>query len=568
MKRPISYTANNAAKKDTFVGMLYEKGVQQTKNEILTQIELDARRLYEEGYIHIHDLEAYGLTYNCLSLDVLNSAKINMCNTGNDFEKILNIVEYYKEIISNIGNEQSGGISFANFDYEISTLFSRFDIADSEENLNLLALSLIKFLNWINKTRTRYGEEHYYVTLNMGLDTTTVGRHVIQVIINELSESDFMLRPNIVMKVKKGINVSLSDANYDVLQQAIQCSCKRMNPTYLNCDSESFSECEGMKLSIMGCRTNVSSNLFGDTTSIGRGNIANISINLPRIAFEIVENKTVSVDERFNYFQKKWEELADKVSLILLDRYKKTCRQDINLFPANKEYQLWSTPFEKDLVETFKNGTLSVGFIGLSEAVEILFDKKIYEDENLWRQTIDFVKFMRKKMNQNTNYYNLNFSLLATSGEGISSRFLDIDKELYSHTCLEKGYYTNSFHIEVDSNVSAFRKLELEGPYHKYCNGGSISYVELGEAPIHNPNALSSILKYAIENNVNYLGFNFPLDICKQCGHEGFYNSCPNCGSSDIYRIRRVSGYLEMLDNFGKGKLNEENNRRKNHFGA
>ncbi|MBP7105437.1 MAG: anaerobic ribonucleoside triphosphate reductase, partial [Fermentimonas sp.] len=102
----------------------------------------------------------------------------------------------------------------------------------------------------------------------------------------------------------------------------------------------------------------------------------------------------------------------------------------------------------------------------------------------------------------------------------------------------------------------------------KYCNGGSISYVELGEAPIHNPNALSSILKYAMENNINYLGFNFPLDICKKCGHEGFYNSCPNCGSPDIYRIRRVSGYLEMLDNFGKGKLNEENNRRKNHFGA
>lgn len=135
---------------------------------------------------------------------------------------------------------QSGGISFANFDYEISTLFSRFDIADSEENLNLLALSLKKFLNWINKTRTRYGEEHYYVTLNMGLDTTTVGRHVIQVIINELSESDFMLRPNIVIKVKKGINVSLSDANYDVLQQAIQCSCKRMVPTYSNCDFELF----------------------------------------------------------------------------------------------------------------------------------------------------------------------------------------------------------------------------------------------------------------------------------------------------------------------------------------
>ena len=172
----------------------------------------------------------------------------------------------------------------------------------------------------------------------MGLDTTTVGRHVIQVIINELSESDFMLRPNIVIKVKKGINASLSDANYDVLRQAIQCSCKRMNPTYLNCDSESFSEFDGMKLSIMGCRTNVSANLFGDATSIGRGNIANISINLPRIAFEIVGNKSIPIGARLTFLYKKWEEVADKASQILLDRFKKTCRQDVSLFPANNEY--------------------------------------------------------------------------------------------------------------------------------------------------------------------------------------------------------------------------------------
>lgn len=133
----------------------------------------------------------------------------------------------------------------------------------------------------------------------------------------------------------------------------------------------------------------------------------NYFINLPRIAFEIVENKTASSTKDSIIF-KKWEELADKVSLILLDRYKKTCRQDINLFPANKEYQLWSTPFEKDLVETFKNGTH--WFLqGCQRPQRFWFDKKIYEDENLWRQTIDFVKFMRKKMNQNTNYYNLNF---------------------------------------------------------------------------------------------------------------------------------------------------------------
>ena len=132
------------------------------------------------------------------------------------------------------------------------------------------------------------------------------------------------------------------------------------------------------------------------------------------------------------------------------------------------------------------------------------------------------------------------------------------------HPVLEKGYYTNSFHIDVDSELTSLEKISLEGPYHRYCNGGSISYVELGEAPIGNTEGLMELLKCDVDSGTRYLGFNFPQDICNKCGESGVFDRCPNCKSKDILRIRRVSGYLEVLDYFVSGKKNEVANRRRN----
>ena len=174
--------------------------------------------------------------------------------------------------------------------------------------------------------------------------------------------------------------------------------------------------------------------------------------------------------------------------------------------------------------------------------------------------------FMREQVNQFGDEENLNFSLLATSGEGISSRFVDIDIKHYDSPLFEKGYYTNSFHVDVDSMIHPFRKIQLEGAFHELCNGGSITYVELGSAPLHNTEALYDMVTCAVQTGVSYLGFNYPLDICKDCGYSGTFDTCSHCDSNNIKRIRRVSGYLEDLSNFGKGKRNEEKNRRMNSF--
>lgn len=173
---------------------------------------------------------------------------------------------------------------------------------------------------------------------------------------------------------------------------------------------------------------------------------------------------------------------------------------------------------------------------------------------------------MREYCDGQRDKTNINFSLLATSGELISGRFIEIDKTMFKpkFDIFSKGFYTNSFHINVDSGISAREKLQKEGVFHLYCNGGSISYIELGEAPVGNDEGLRELVEEGIKSGVRYLGMNFPKDICKVCGASGVFDICPVCKSKDVTRIRRVSGYLEILDGFTSGKKHEVETRTTN----
>ena len=216
--------------------------------------------------------------------------------------------------------------------------------------------------------------------------------------------------------------------------------------------------------------------------------------------------------------------------------------------------------------DVFKHGTLSIGFIGLSETIEILTGEKYYRSFDGYIRALGLVKHMKDFCDFLRKTYNLNFSLLATAGELISGRFIEIDKKIFNPNIniFKKGYYTNSFHIDVDSNLVGIAKIRIEGLFHKLCNGGCISYVELGEAPLENVEGLDEYIKVATDNSIHYLGFNFPKDVCKKCGTSGVFDECPKCHSKEITRIRRVSGYLEVLDGFTAGKKAEEKNRKSN----
>jgi ribonucleoside-triphosphate reductase (formate) len=558
----------NASQRKTYVGYVYDMGEKAKKEQILSLMPDEWSIKHKDGHIHIHDLDAFGLTYNCLTFNIKHKFPFEEYSRLSQFGKINAVFDYYKSIISKVANEQSGGMGFANFDIDTAEILKEIRMVDDVNARELVRCNIQSLIKWCSESHERMGQVSYYVTLNIGLANDDLSRFICHTVINEFySSSGKIIKPNIVFKVKEGINKDNTDMNYPLLMESLQCTAKKMIPTYLLCDCELDREYDPKQISIMGCRTRVVDDLYGKTGSIGRGNIDNISINLPRLAMETYfEMNDVGVDQKFIAFEKKWKLLADIVVKILLDRYEKTISHVASDFPTVISNQLWIEDFnpKSTLENVFKHGTLSIGFIGLLEAIEVLTGKKYSLDENSYKKAIEFVAFMKKYIDHCRDEYCLNFSLLATSGEQISGRFEEIDVKYYPELVQDKGFYTNSFHVNVDSGLSAFEKIEKEGPFHKYCNGGCISYIEMGESPIGNMEALSEIIDYAICKGVHYLGFNFPLDVCNDCGQTGVFDICDNCESSNVIHYRRVSGYLEDLSYFTKGKKSEVNNRRDN----
>lgn len=557
---------DNASNRKSYVGEIYNIGEKKIKDMILGSIKPEWASLHNEGYIHIHDLDAYGLTYNCLTFDILTAFPYKQFEGLTAPEIIIGIFDFLKELLAKMGNEQSGGMAFANFENDLSEIFTTLGVnfADHKE---IFSASIRSFLLWCNNIHTRMGQTSYYVTLNIGLAKNAFARFIAFTVLDEFEKSGAMVyKPNIVFKVHSGISRYPSDCNYDLLQKALLCTAKKMIPTYLLCDCEADKNIPPERLSVMGCRTRVVDDLFGETGAIGRGNIDNISINLPRLAFETIGDcKVEKIQDRFDLLKSKWTDIANSVSAILIDRFEKTCKRDKSFFPTNGEYKLWCRDIiGNNLYEVFKHGTLSIGFIGLAEMMEIITGKEYWNDDDSYQLALDFIRFMRNYTDELRDKHHLNFSLLATSGELISGRFSEIDSKLYTHKVLSKGYYTNSFHIYVDSEFPAYQKIKFEGAFHSLTNGGCITYVELREAPIGNAIGMNELIEIAINAGVHYLGFNFPQDVCKECGANGTFDVCPNCDNKNIIHIRRVSGYLEIQDYFTDGKMKESKNRREN----
>lgn len=559
----------NAANRISYVGNNYSIGEKKFKSKILNGLPKEWRELHQSGMIHIHDLDAYGQTYNCLTFDLKDFPYSDFKGLSNT-HAIIHLFQYFEILIEEMGNEQSGGMAFANFENEVAEILSKITINLSGTDMSVLDASIREFIIFCNENHTRMGMTSYYVTLNIGLASNELARRIDEMLLDNFeSLGDMVYKPNIVFKLKEGFNRYPYDKNYDLFKKSLLLTAKKMIPTYLLCDCEEDRNVDPYRLSIMGCRTRVVDDLYGSKGAIGRGNIDNISINLPRIALEIdKEYRNSSIDEKVSTFKKRWTDVAEKVKDILIDRYEMLNKHDKTDFPVNSKRNMWCVDFSKskNLEEVFRHGTLSIGFIGLSEAMEVLSGEKYYANPENYILAYSIVKHMRDYCDFLRREYKLNFSLLATSGELISGRFTELDKKNYKPLVdiFSKGFYTNSFHVEVNSRLPAYKKLQIEGMFHPLCNGGSISYVELNEAPIGNAEGLSELVEVAIKAGVHYLGFNFPKDVCNDCHTSGVFDECPHCHGKNITRIRRVSGYLEILDGFTVGKKNEVKNREGN----
>lgn len=436
--------------------------------------------------------------------------------------------------------------------------------------------ALIHNLNTMN---SRAGAQTPFSSINYGMDTSAEGRMVIKNVLlaNEagLGNGETPIFPIQIFRVKEGINYNPGERNYDLFKLACRVSAKRLFPNFSFVDApfnlQYYNGTPETEIAYMGCRTRVIGNVHDKSREIcnRRGNLSFTSINLPRIA--------IKAKGDISWF---FEELDRKIDLVveqLLERFKIQCSKKVKNFPFLMGNGVWidseNLGPEDTLEEVLKHGTLSVGWIGLAETLYALIGEHHGMSDKAQNLGLDIISHMRARMDEYSEKTGLNFSLLATPAEGLSGRFVKLDKKKYGEIpgVTDRDYYTNSFHVPVYYNISAFDKIKKEGPYHALTNAGHISYIELDGDPAKNVDAFEKVIRAMHDAGIGYGSINHPVDRDPVCGYSGIIDDvCPKCGRREgdggvgFDRIRRITGYLVgTLDRFNNAKRAEEKDRVK-----
>ena len=435
----------------------------------------------------------------------------------------------------------------------------------------------------LNTMHSRAGAQVPFSSLNYGTDPSPEGRMAMKNVLLAtdagLGNGETPIFPIHIFKVKEGINYNPGDPNYDLFQLACKVSAKRLFPNFSFLDAPynlkyykpGHPETE---IAYMGCRTRVIGNVYDPSREIvnGRGNLSFTSVNLPRLGLKHRQD----VDGFFEELDK----IIDLVIDQLLDRFEIQARKKVKNFPFLMGQGVWLDSEklgpEDEVREVLKHGTLSMGFIGLAECLKALIGKHHGESEEAQKLGLRIIGHMRKRMDEASKDHQLNFSLFATPAEGLSGRFVEMDRKIYGSIpgITDREYYTNSFHIPVYYEISAFDKIRLEAPYHEMTNAGHITYVELDGDPLKNLPAFEKIIRAMKETGVGYGSINHPVDRDPVCGFTGIINdTCPSCGRKEgdvkFERIRRITGYLVgTLDNFNDAKKAEVRDRVKHFAGS
>ncbi len=436
------------------------------------------------------------------------------------------------------------------------------------------------FVHNLNTMHSRAGAQVPFSSINYGTDTSPEGRLVIKNILlateKGLGNGETPIFPIHIFKVKEGVNYNPEDPNYDLFKLACRVSAKRLFPNFSFIDAPFNLQYYKpgnihSEVAYMGCRTRVIGNVYDSSREIvsGRGNLSFTSINLPRIALNSKGN--------LDFFYDELAKLVDLTIAQLLGRLEVQSSKRVRNFPFLMGQGIWQdsewlAPDDK-IGEVLKHGTLSIGFIGLAETLTALLGQHHGESEIAAALGIDIVTYLRNRTDEKSAEMGLNFSLIATPAEGLAGRFVRIDQKKYGvvRGVTDKDYYTNSFHVPVGFQISAFDKIQIEAPYHALTNAGHISYVELDGNPSYNLEAFESVIRCMKESGIGYGSINHPIDRDPVCGYSGIIeNECPGCGRKEdedgvpFERIRRITGYLVgTLDRFNNAKQAEVTDRVK-----
>lgn len=532
----------------------------------------------DNNLIWIHDCDFYGLTMTCCQID-LSQLFEHGFNTGHGHirppKSIGTAAALACIAIQSNQNDMFGGQSVPAFDYYLAP-YVKMTYEKNVAELNRLAsafggkpdqYSRVPEFAWnktveqtdqamealvhnLNTMHSRAGAQVPFSTLNYGTDTSRWGRQVIHSLLKAthqgMGNGETPIFPVQIFKIKEGVNYNPEDPNYDLFQLAMRVSAERLFPNfsfmdspynaqYLKRDEDGHIDPD-TEVAYMGCRTRVMANVNGPETTSGRGNLSFTSVNLVRCALESKGS--------FDIFLKNVYDACTIARDQLLHRFEIQKHRHVYNYPflmGNGVYLdsgdlEWDDEIESALV----HGTLSIGFIGLAEAMFCIFGQHHGESDAVWKHAFDTVRFMRDFCDRESEEHRLNFSLLATPAEGLSGKFVVKDKEKFGEIpgVTDKDYYTNSFHVPVYYNIGVAEKIEKEAPFHSLCNAGHITYVELDGDTTNNLSAFETIVRHMHDCGIGYGAINHPVDRDPICGYRGvIYDTCPCCGRKEFEAV-------------------------------
>ncbi len=464
-------------------------------------------------------------------------------------------------------------------DADVSTILA-FTQKNAERDTDRTTFQAMEALvHNLNTMHSRAGAQTPFSSVNYGMDTSPEGRMVIKNMLlateEGLGNGETPIFPVQIFRVKEGVNYNPEDPNYDLFKLAMHCSAKRLFPNFSFLDApfnaQYYKGTPETEIAYMGCRTRVMGNVYDPEREVtpGRGNLSFTSINLPRLALRAKGD----VDLFFDLLDSKLQ----LVTAQLDERFKIQAAKHVYNAPFLMGQGVWidSEKLRPEDIqeEVLKHGTLTTGFIGLAECLVALTGKHHGESEEAQRLGLEIVGHMRSYCDRISEERKMNYSLIATPAEGLSGRFVRMDRDRFGSIpgVTDRDYYTNGFHVPVYYDISAFNKITREAPYHALTNGGHISYIELDGDPTDNLEAFESVIRFMKESGMGYGSINHPVDRDPVCGYNGIIgDTCPKCGreegagSQGFERIRRITGYLVgTLDRFNDAKRAEESQRVK-----
>ena len=612
---------------DTPAGMMMKFASETTKPFVDDYLLADeVRDAVTHNYIHIHDKDYYptkSLTCVQHPLDhILEHGFVAGHGSSRPAKRIETAAVLACISLETCQNEMHGGQAIPAFDFYLAPyvrssyieevknlekltgrdLSSLYDIAFDDfllkeldglegdarlcqhamnKTVNRVHQAMEAFIHNMNTIHSRGGNQVVFSSINYGTDTSAEGRCIMRELLKSTYEGvgngETAIFPIQIWKKKRGVNYLPEDRNYDLYQLACKVTARRFFPNFLNLDA-TFNQNSNWKaddpkrylweIATMGCRTRVFENRFGAKTSVARGNLSFTTINIVKLAIECMQ--IGDKEERINAFFAKLDRMLEITAKQLDDRFQFQKTAFAKQFPLLMT-KLWIDCDKlqpSDTIESVINqGTLGIGFIGLAECLKALVGKHHGESDEAQALGLKIVTYMRDRVNEFSERYQHNYSVLATPAEGLSGRFTKFDRKRYGaiEGITDRDYYTNSNHVPVYYKCSALHKAEVEAPYHDLTRGGHIFYVEIDGDATHNPEVISNVVDMMDKLNIGYGSVNHNRNRCMDCGYENAdakLDVCPKCGSQHIDKLQRITGYLVgTTDRWNQGKLAELNDR-------